>query len=96
MGERIRPGTEIRDFEPDDSKSEMYLKTDFSSISFQEIWEKCREKWPGIKMDEIHLDAQHIQTECLGYGRYDRMDYTNFICITSSSEYFERMKKPTE
>jgi len=51
------------------------------------------ERWPGIKMNEFTLEAEHIQTEHLGYDLYESCDYTNFICIEASEEYFERMKK---
>lgn len=93
MGERIRPGTRIRDFEPDDTESKFHIRAHFTDIPLLEIWERCRKKWPGIKMDEIGMEADHIQTSCLGHDQYDGGDYTDFITITANPEYFERMKK---
>jgi hypothetical protein len=87
MGYGTRDGT--RTFEPDNADECFYLRSGFS---LQEILEQAQTKWPGISPAELNIKAEHIQTDCLGYDLYDSSDYTNFICITASDSYFERLK----
>ena len=80
MGYSIRPGTQIRDFHPDDTDTEMYISSDFF-LDLKELQEKINEKWPGASAENIDITSEYIHTHCLGYDCYDPGDYTNFIVI---------------
>lgn len=92
MARGTRPGGSghtITTFTPDDTEDTIYL-SEYSS--FLDIYNKTNEKWPGIQLTEVTLHAEHIHTDCLGYDKYDPMDYTNYIVITADSSYFKRIK----
>lgn len=82
MGEYLRFGTEIRCFNPDDTETEMYISSDWTDVSLSQILEEAQEKWPGCNLSQLSIRAEHMQTTCLGYDRYDPTDYTNFLRIT--------------
>ena len=83
----------IQTFWPDDTEDTLYIDNGLFESSLEEIWKKIRAKWPGIKMSELSFGAEHIHTNCLGYDLYDSSDYTNFICIKASLEYFKRINQ---
>lgn len=72
----------IKTFWPDDTDTLFYVS---DKESLEAIIEKVQVKWPGIDMSSITISAEHIQTDCLGYDRYDSMDYTDFLKITHIS-----------
>ncbi len=78
------------DFWPKDTKDSFYHAG--YSASLASILEDAQERWPGIKMDEIEIDPEYIQTSCIGYDQYDSTDYTNFLKITASADYFKRIQ----
>ena len=84
-------------FRPDDTEKTFYIFAgeDFGQ-ELEGLWDQAQKKWPGIRMDEISIEANHIQTRNIGYDRYDSSDYSNFLCIIASGEYFERIKKEKE
>ena len=83
MAETIRRGTEIRDFQPDDTETEFYLDSNYRSYTLQEILERAREKWgPELNFEQLTIQPKHIHTECLGFDRYDPGDYTDFLLIS--------------
>ena len=84
MGYSTRPGTEIRDFWPDDTDMVMYIETGYSSTNLDELIEKINEKWPDSKLSEFEITSEYIHTSCLGYDLYDSSDYTHFIVITKA------------
>lgn len=79
MGYGKRRGT-IVTFWPDDTETTMYISSD-SFTSMSDLFKKISEKWPGANMNDMHISAEHIHTDCLYYDRYDAGDYTNFIVI---------------
>lgn len=82
MAERIRPGTEIRDFTPDDTETDMYLSCEIQSYTFPDILEKAKEKWgPDTKFENLRITPEYIHCYCLGYDRYDPDDYVNYLLI---------------
>lgn len=84
----------ITTFWPDDTETSLYLEGDVTGIDFSEIWKAAREKWPGIKMEEITITPEHIHTNCIYFDAYDGADWTNFLHIECSTEYLERMTAP--
>ena len=62
------------------TSTKIYISAD-SSINIGDLLEKAQEKWPGCSLGELEISAEHIHTDCLGYDRYDPMDYTNYIII---------------
>ena len=83
----------IRTFRPDDTKKEFYIP---HSSRPDDIYLRAHAKWPGIIDEEITITAEHIQTYCIGYDRYDPSDYTNFLRITASDEYFQSDRCPQD
>jgi hypothetical protein len=81
MGYIQRPGSEITDFWPDDTETQMYWESNYS-VSLARLLEKAKEKWPNATLDNIQITSEKIQTECLYYNRYDSGDYTDFIILT--------------
>lgn len=80
MGYSTRPGTQIEDFWPDDTDTEMYIDAEFVT-TLAELQEKIAEKWPDASAANITISSEYIHTHCLYYNRYDPGDYTNFIVI---------------
>ncbi|MBI4992055.1 MAG: hypothetical protein HZB99_02450 [Candidatus Harrisonbacteria bacterium] len=79
---------------PKDTKDTLYIESSYNSINLGELWGKIQLKWPSITMKELEITAEHIHTDHLSYDLYDSSDYTNFLCITASPEYFKRTAKP--
>lgn len=92
MGYGTRPNdftsNGIRTFWPDDTDTEMFIEADYNSISMSDLLCRIAEKWPdqscplGFDAGSIHIEAEYIHTDCLGYDRYDSGDYTRFLKIT--------------
>jgi len=66
-------------FWPDDTDHTFYVQEGVMSLA--ELLEKVKEKWPDVSLDKIDIDAEHIQTDHIGYDLYDASDYTNFIVV---------------
>ena len=71
----------IRTFWPDDTEDKIYLDGTFSLQNLADLLETAKAKWPGADLSNIKIGAEYIQTDCLGYDRYDSGDYTPFITI---------------
>lgn len=84
MGYTTRPGTEITDFQPDDTAECMYINQDCgSTITYQNLLEKIQAKWGSdVSLEDVRVGTEHIHTHCLYYDRYDSSDYTNFLVVT--------------
>ena len=80
-------------FTPEDTEDTMYMCAHHRSIDFSEIWEKAREKWPRIQFDELSIEADYIHTRCIGYDLFDGADWDNYLIITASPSYFDRMNE---
>lgn len=87
---KIRHGFVPADYWPEYSKNKLCL-ANHEGLGFNDIWEMAQERWPGITAKELRLEAEHIQTHCLGFDQYDPSDYTNFVVIIASDEYFKRI-----
>lgn len=81
MGYTIRPGTQIKDFWPDDTDDKIYLDGSYGTDLIT-IMTKAKEKWPKADFANIEIESEYIHTHALYYDRYDSSDYTNFIIIT--------------
>lgn len=83
MGYSTRPGNlghTIRAFWPDDTDTELYIHAEGQTL--QDLLDAAQEKWPGTKLEDISIAAEHIHTDCLGYDSYDPIDWTNFFLLT--------------
>lgn len=69
----------IRSYSPDDDDTTIYTSY---WLSLEEILRLTKEKWPNATPDQITIETEHIQTDCLGYGNYDSSDWSTFIRIT--------------
>ena len=79
MGYDVRTGG-IKTFYPDDTDDCFYIR---KSASLSEIYDKAKKKWgEDITLDDINVEAEYIQTDCIGYDLYDPNDYTNYLHVT--------------
>ncbi|MCC5612634.1 hypothetical protein LC612_39570 [Nostoc sp. CHAB 5834] len=82
MGQYTRPGTEITDFTPDDTPTSFYLEC-WAQIPLSSILEKAKQKWgEHVRIEDLHLRSEHIQTHCLHYDRHDPGDYSDFLLVS--------------
>ena len=81
MGYDVRTGG-IKTFHPDDTDDCFYIR---ERASLSEIYDKAKEKWgDDISLDDIKVEAEYIQMECIGYdvyAAYDPVDYTNYLRV---------------
>lgn len=78
MGYGTRDGG-IKTFWPDDDDKTIYIDRD---LSLSEIIKIAKEKWgDGVDFDNLTIGSEYINTDCLGYDRYDPIDYTQFVVI---------------
>ena len=72
----------LKGFTPDDGPDHFYIDAD-TAPSLNEIILRAEEKW-GLEFNDsnITIEAEHINTRCLGYGRYDPGDHDNFLKIS--------------
>lgn len=78
MGEYKHFGSSIRYFTPDDTEDSFYVA---GNATLQDILDDALDKWPGIELLDLDISAEHFHTDCLGYGSYDRGDYTDYLVI---------------
>jgi hypothetical protein len=81
MGTTTRPGTEITDFWPDDTDTEIYIPTNGGSLPLADLFAKAKEKWPNATLDTVEITSEKIHTHCIYYDLYDAGDYTDFLII---------------
>ncbi len=84
MAETTRAGTRIRDFQPDNTDTELYIDVSTMGegpIAISALLNKIREKWPDANLDDLTITAQHIHTRCLTYDLHDGRDYDDFLLI---------------
>jgi hypothetical protein len=81
MGYKKRPGTEITDFWPDDTDTEIYIATNGGSLPLADLFSKAKEKWPDATLENIEITSEKIHTDCIYYDLYDAGDYTDFLII---------------
>ncbi len=91
-GTRTSGFATIRTFEPDDTHNMLYIHGEHY-VSMEQMLERAQAKWPGITPSELTFGAEHINTDCLGYDKYDFIDWTTYITLNASEEYFERTKE---
>lgn len=85
MAYSTRNNSQIKDFWPDDSDTEMYLESG-SPRSLKELMEIAKKKWPDAMLSEIDISSEKIHTYCITYDQYDPGDYTDFIVLTYNPE----------
>jgi hypothetical protein len=81
MGYTTRPGTEIVDYWPDNTDTELYIVSN-SGYSLAAILDIAKEKWPDVSLENITIESEKIHTNCVYYDLYDPCDYTDFIILT--------------
>lgn len=82
MGYTTRPGTQITDYWPDDGPDHFWLCSS-SQHSIAAIIEMARERWgQDINLDNILIESEYINTECIHYDLHDPGDWTDFIKIS--------------
>lgn len=64
---------------PVDTEDTFYLEN--SEYTLHEIFEKAKEKWPEINMEDISIECEYRHVECLNYDFYDAGDYKNYLII---------------
>lgn len=68
----------VRGFFPDDDADTMWIS---KATPLSEIITKIEEKWPGITLDQICIDAEYVQVSHLSYDLYDPTDYETYIVV---------------
>lgn len=82
MGYSTRPGTSIRDFQPDNDADTLYIQADYKELPLSEILDRARAHFGAdVSLEDLTIGAEHIHTQCLGYDRYDSGDYEEFIVL---------------
>lgn len=82
MGYGIRDGN-IQTFTPDDDANTLYIAADWDSIGLDYLMNRIHDHFgEDANLENFSIASEHIHTDCLGYNRYDRGDYTNYIVIT--------------
>lgn len=69
---------------PEDTEDKFYIECGYYEKPLSEIFEKAKEKWPGITLEEILISHEHRHVECLGYDLYDAADYQDYYIISRS------------
>jgi hypothetical protein len=84
MGEYRAPnGT--RSFQPDNTPDKLYIE-DFGVTTLGDLMISAKEHFGhDVELEELTIEAEHIQTSCLGYDAYDGADWDNFIILTRES-----------
>lgn len=73
-------GSAIRTYWPEDTATTMYINPGLATTVY-DILSRTQRKWPGTSLEDLSITTEHIQTNCIGYDRYDPNDYTTFIVI---------------
>ena len=76
------------EFWPKDTGKQFYL---YGKTDLQTIMNRAHQKWSGITLSEIEIEPEYVHTDHLTHDLYDSSDWANFLCITASDEYFERV-----
>lgn len=85
MGYGTRNNGQIKTFWPDDTENDLYIASDYTSTSLQEIINRAKEKWgEDLLIEDIMIEPERIHTDCITYDLYDAGDYTSFLHITRS------------
>ena len=72
----------IRTFWPDNTEEEFFLDCQYTTYTFSEIlWHAEQYFGAEFDKDKLHISAEYIHCDCLGYDQYDPGDYNNFIKI---------------
>jgi hypothetical protein len=86
MGYGTRDGSwghRIPTFKPDNTDDTLYIEADWMTVRLDDLLVRVKEYFgEDVNLENITISAEHIHTDCLGYDRYDRGDYTNYIVIT--------------
>ena len=82
-GSGIWPDIKIKTFEPDNDENTLYV--DPRGMNLKELLEQISKHFGNISLSELSITAEHIQTDCIGYDKYDSSDYTTYLCIQKES-----------
>lgn len=81
MGYGKRNNGQIDTFWPDNTPTELWLGSDYST-SIQDLIDKAKEHFgQEIKLDDLIISSEYIHTDCLYYDLYDAGDWTKFVKI---------------
>lgn len=71
---------------PENTETSLYLNFgSYSSVpmDFTYMIESIKAHFgEEISLEELDINAEHINTRCIGYDLYDSSDYDNYIVIT--------------
>lgn len=81
----------IRCFQPDSNHETLYIQADWWAKDLTDILAAAQKHFAeygheDLKFEDLAIVPQHIHTRCLGYDRYDSMDYENFLLITLTTD----------
>ena len=72
----------IRTFTPDNTANTLYIRANYQTVEFSDLIEQIKNHFgEDSKLEDFSIGAEHIQTDCLGYDRYDSCDWENFLII---------------
>ncbi len=81
MGE-YRDERGLRYFTPDNTADKLYIRSGNVS-DLDELLDRVQEHFgPDISLCDIEIEAEHIQTECLGYDIHDPHDYSDYLVLS--------------
>ena len=66
---------------PEDTPNKAYLYVGYTGISFKQLHEFVKEKFPDTPLENLTIDVAEIQIDCFDYDQYDPMDFENYIII---------------
>ena len=73
---------EIQSYTPEDTETTLYVLSIPGLYSLQDILDLAQSKWPGVSLEDIQIEPEHIHTNCLTYVLYDASDYTEYLVLT--------------
>lgn len=70
----------IKKFKPDDTENDLWV---WGELDMDELMQSINDHFgDDVKLRELKITSEYIQTSCIGYDLYDPSDYTNFLHIT--------------
>lgn len=81
MGEYTeKDGT--RSFSPDNTPNRLYLLEN-GTMSLGDVMRNAERHFGSdIDLEALTIEAEHINTRCIGFDAYDGMDWDNYLVIT--------------
>ncbi len=82
MGE-YRDERGVRCFTPDNGERVLHIDSNLDRLSISDLIERAQDHFgPDVDLSMVQVDAEHIQTSCLGLDYYDPSDHDDFIVLS--------------